>query len=711
MRRGRPARPRRVGGSRLNLPRARWGFRRRSVAPPGWCHRAGIGLFIEDGAYTTLASAVSILVALTLAFSAATAAWSVSRAGDVQVAADTTALAGANVVASYHTAATTVDASILSLGLTGLAVTGAGLAGLLVPAARPAAAEAVDTGVRILKARNEFAASASRGLQSLERALPYLVAANAARTCLEQGTGRVSFTGTALAVPRATASEFPALAEEQIPTGEIERSADELDASSSELSLAAEEVAKALERAWLADCGRQGRSMRERAARLSGITEVENPLYASSVTWRPQVGLDRARAYYRWRAAHEVPEGSDIEARVDAAARRAFYRFAADELGRASIHDVGERVSHTVPLLPRNVAEVRGTSLYTTAMWPSSRSDDGLILHFDVACPGSGGEAGPVLALQAVDSGVARTCASCQFDINDLGSVPAASTSIDNGFEFHLREYTRALDDYVGARNRELELERRARRQASRAVDAFEGALSGIAGKRPRIAPPGRAGCVAFVVSGALSTPDELAPRFSAGAEVPARGAVSAAVAAPDRATAENNALGEFFSTLEERAGGGTVTGLVGDVMDVWGRLLVGYGDLAKGLDELMDGLLGGAEALGAGPIASWLGERARGALIGIGLEPVDLSFRKPVLTDSSNVLAASDVEGLADTQSALRSLPIGTTDPAALMRALRYEVGERIASAEFMVAEIPLPGGGSVPLTIRVRDVVGGLS
>ncbi len=94
--------------------------------------RAGVDLFIEDGAYTTLSSAVVILVVLTLLFSSTAAIWSMSRAGDTQVAADSGALAGANVVSSYHTAATVVDASILSLGLAGFATIGTGLVAILI---------------------------------------------------------------------------------------------------------------------------------------------------------------------------------------------------------------------------------------------------------------------------------------------------------------------------------------------------------------------------------------------------------------------------------------------------------------------------------------------------------------------------------------------------------------------------------------------------
>ena len=142
--------------------------------------------------------------------------------------------------------------------------------------------------------------------------------------------------------------------------------------------------------------------------------------------------------------------------------------------------------------------------------------------------------------------------------------------------------------------------------------------------------------------------------------------------------------------------------------MDLWGDLLMGYGDVASQLDEVMDGLLGGLTSLGAGPVATWLGERVRGSLAAVGFEPVDLSSRKPVLTDSSNVISAAGMTVLADAQGALRSLSVETMDPEALLQALGYEVGERLAETEFTIAEIPLPGGGSIPLKVRLRDLVG---
>ena len=679
----------------------------RTVACRGRNLLWGVDLFLEDGAYTTVTTAVSILLVLALVFSAASAVWSLSRAGDTQTTADATALAGANVVSSYHTAATVVDASILSLGLTGLCVTGVGMVGLLVPGANAAAGEAVDAGIRILRTRNEFATSASRGLQAVEGVLPYLIAANASRTCAAQGTERVSFAGTALAVPWESASEFPALSGDQIPVDGLESTAGDLDEVARELAKASERSQADKRRAWIADCGREGMNMQERAARLSGLSAVENPDFASSVTWNPTVGLDRAPAYYRWRRDNDAPEGAGVEARADAAARHAFYRFACAELERASIREEDGRVIADLPLLPRNTAEVRRTSLYTEAVWPSSLEDAEPVLHFAADCPGARGAPGQVLSLADLEGGGARACAVCQFDVGDVGRAPAASTSIDNGFEYHLREFTEALGDYADSRNEELELERQAQGRAEQAGDAFEDALAALAGKRPRIAPPGREGCLALVAAGDVEPPPELDSSFNQAPRLPSRAAISAAVLARDPATADNNALGSFFSSLEDRSGG-TLIGVVGDVMDLWGRLLISYGDLSEGIDSLMDGLFRGLDLLGAGPVARWLGDRVQGVMGGLGLHPVDLSYRKPVLTDTSNVIARSKLGGIADAQELLRSIPLGTTDPGAVLQALGYEAGELIAAAEFTIAEIPLPGGGSIPLKIRLRDLMG---
>lgn len=669
----------------------------------------GIELFIEDGAYTTLAAAVSILVVLTLLFSSATAVWTLGRSGDVQDSADATALAGSNAIASYYTVATVVDACALSLGLAGFATCGAGLVGMLVPAIRPTAAEMIDAGTRMIEARNEFCTSASRGLKTLESSLPYLAAARATSVCAAQGAGAASYTGTALAVPRESASSFPALEGAGVAIDDLGDAAEELDERAAGLEAASKRASDAKRDAWLADCGADGRCMQERVARLTSLPAAQNPDFESSITWSPSAALDRTRAYYRWRSEHDLSQGQGIEARVDHAARKAFYGFAAREFESAEYREDGATVRCAIPRLPGNVAEVRRTSLYTDAVWPTTNEAGARVLHFDGSCPGAKGPGSGSAALADLDTGAVAECPVCRMGVDDVGRVPAASTSIDNGFEYHLRAFTEAMDDYVPARSEELAAEARAREAADGAGDAFEEALSKLSCERPRIAPPGRYGCVALVVSGNMSSPDELSGGFAPKANVGARGAISASALARDPATRENNALSRFFSRVEDGSTAGGAGALMGEVMGLWGDLLVSYGDVSDQLEGIIDGLLGGVGTKGGGSVAQWLNGRLDVAMRGIGIEPVDLSMRKPVLTDSANVIRKSGMAGAADVQELLRSVPAGEVDAGAILEAVGYAFEDRVAGAEFTVAEIPLPGGGTLPIKIRVGAGPGG--
>lgn len=666
-------------------------------------------MFLEDGAYTTVTSAVAILVVFTLVFSSTTAVWSMSRAGDVQATADITALAGANVVSSYRTTATVVDASILSLGLTGFCVTGVGLVALLIPGAEAAAGKTVDCGINILRTRNKFATSASKGLQKLEKGLPVLVATSSVRACSKQKTDKVSYTGVAVPVPLESASDFAALEGDQIDTDSLEDASDKLDEVARELAKASEKTAKAKEEAWIADCGREGMNMQERAAKLTSLSGAENPDYSSSITWDPNAALDRTRAYYRWRYENDRPNGQGVEARADAAARHAFYGYAKKKMADARVVEQDGVCKSNVELLPKNTAEVKGTELYTDAVWPTTMESGMPTLHFDASCPGAKGARGQNASLASIDSGASAECGVCRFGVGDVGKTPAASTSINNGYEYHLREYTEALKRYVTLRNKELELERQAKNQAENASNTFKDGLSKLVKKRPRIAPPGRYGCVGVVAAGDVDSPEQLQVSFTHKAKVPMRGAVSAAVLAPDPATKENNVLASFFSSLKDRSGGGGVPGLLNDVMGLWGKILISYGNLNDNLGKLMEKLTGGLTAFGLGPIAKWLSKTVDGVVSGLDFEPVDLSLYKPVLTDSAHVLAHTDVSTLSDAQGALRSLPIGTTDPKALLQALHCKVEEYVMESTFTIAEIPIPGGGSIPLTVRVKDLISG--
>lgn len=140
--------------------------------------------------------------------------------------------------------------------------------------------------------------------------------------------------------------------------------------------------------------------------------------------------------------------------------------------------------------------------------------------------------------------------------------------------------------------------------------------------------------------------------------------------------------------------------------MDLWGDLLTSYGESSAGIDRAFSDLAEGLGRIGIGSVGTWLKDRLQGIVRTLGIEPVDLRQRKPVLTDSSLVASRAGMQDYAHIQGALRSIPAGATDPEAILQAVGYAVGERIMSMEFTIAEIPLPGGGSLPLTVRVSDI-----
>ena len=666
----------------------------------------GIDMFIEDGAYTTLTSAVCLLMVVALLFSSAGAVWLVARSGDVQVAADVSSLAGSNVVASYETCATAIDASALSMGLSGFVLAGVGLVGLLIPGVAPAARGLIDTAAHMLEVRDSFVASASKGLRRLEGALPFLVAANASHTCAGQNVHDHVYTGTALAFPRESASEFPALDAPSIHLDELQGDAQNLDEAAGEMKRAAEKAADRKERAWLADCGNEGRNMQERAAALTDMPPLDNPDYASSITWNPAVALDRIRRYYDWRLAHNAPDGSGVEAQADAAARRVFYGYAKRQFAGARIEEKDGRCVVELPDLPKNARETRKTELYTQEIWPTTLEGGDRTLHFSGTCPGARGVTAGNAALSSIESGVVRECSVCRFGVGDVGKVAAASSAIDNGFEYHLNEFTRAMRDYEVARNEQLACGGEAQGRAEEAGDAFDRALDGLETARPKIAPPGRYGCVAAVVAAPRAAPERLESPFAAQRGKSRTYAISASVAAPDRSSSKANVLSSFAAGIGEKWEGGAI-GLVDGAFDVWGKLLSSYGDVSEGLERQLDEALGGLERMGAGPVAKWLDDRVRSVMGSLDIGPVDLASRKAVLVDSARVLARAGWKG-AELQRALRELPPDVGDPGDLARALGYEIGERIESGEIVLAEIPLPGGGSIPISVTLGDVFG---
>ncbi len=324
---------------------------------------------------------------------------------------------------------------------------------------------------------------------------------------------------------------------------------------------ASEDTAKAKERAWLADCGGSDKGsvgscscMWERAKSLTDLSGVQNPHYSSSVTWEPQVALDRAKDYYHWRLTNEKPQGSSVEMKAESAARKAFYTYANAEVDRAYITENGDRVSSYIPLLPRNSDEVRATELYTDAVWPTSVNDDKAYLHYGTTCPNYK-KGTPSGFASVADYDGQDKCSKCHFGVCRLVLLRRLQPLSKTASSITLTSLKTPWRTTSTVANKELELERQTEDEADRAGNAFDTAIKELSGERPRIAPPGRNGVVAFAVSGAISSSDELNSSFNTAVRLGDRGAISAAVLAPDGATAQNNVLSRFFSTLKEPLG------------------------------------------------------------------------------------------------------------------------------------------------------------
>lgn len=661
----------------------------------------------DEGGFTTVAVAVALMLSLTLVFAAASAGWVASRSSEVQRVADASALAGANAVAAFSTVAQVLDACVLSLGVTGMVVYGAGLVASCVPGLTAVGAQLCATGGQILEARRGFARSAASGLERLEAALPTLVVANSASCVAANGEDGLSYVGCALPVPLESGSDFSALladADDAPLDGLSERMRDaSLDAQE-----ARERADEALERGWMADCGSRPHSLHERAGALAGLPSSANPHYPSCETWGFGVPLVRARAYYAARLANERVVGSTPEELTDAACRRAFYEYA---LGRVRSGSWAEHPDGTVeadlPLLPRNADETRATELYTRVAWPCTDEGGSRTLHSSLDCPGATGGPSGSASLAQLDAGAVSRCPQCQMDVGDLGRVASASTSIENGFEHHWRIIVEASEDYEAARDDLAAAEARTRELAEEGELEFERALEQLTTGRPTLRPPGAWGCVAVVArpEGTV-VPTELTASFLSSAELPAGAAVSAATLAPDESTAENNVLASFFDSLS--ASDSVLGGALDGVMELWGSLLVGYGSAHGRVAEVGEGFLDRLDGVMGGSVGAWLRDQLGGVMRDLGLEPVDMRLRKPVLTNSRDVLERGGVEQASAVRDLLSRLP-DSASVADLARAVGVTPPAALGEGGLTVAKLPIPGTGvSIPLSVDLTGTGG---
>lgn len=666
--------------------------------------RLGISLFLrDDGGYTTVAVAVALLVSLSLVFSAASAEWVMSRSNEVQAVADASAMAGANVVSAYATVAQVLDACVLSLGLAGIVTYGAGLVASCVPGLGGAAAKLCEAGGRVLDARRDLARSAARGLKALERALPAIIVANSASCVRANGAEGIGYEGCAIPLPTGSKSDFSSL-EVDVGSSEMERAARGMGEATARAEGAREEASRALEHAWEEDCGSPSYCMRERASTLAGLAGWQNPMYDSPESWNFGVALLRARRYYAARLSAQGVTGSTGAELTDSACRRAFYAYALAEVRAGSYSralDGTESVD--LPELPHTADEMRSTTVYTDAAWPCTAEDGGRTLHSSLSCPGARGSHCGSASLADLEAGRVRECPECAMSIREMGRVASASTNIENGFEHHWREVVEASHEYVRAKAEQSRAERDAKEAAERGSGTFQQALDQLAVIHPTLCPPGAYGCVAVVVrGGGQAVPSELTRAFLSAGALPPGAAVSAAVLAPDDATAENNVLADFWDSLDVRDS--FVGGALDGTCELWGRLLVGYGSAYGRIGDAAGGFLDNLDGVTGGTVGAWLRGKVSGMVRSARLEPVDMRQRKPVLVSTQKVCDKAGLSKVATVRRLVTSLPDhGSAEDYA--RALGLWVLDEYG--EITVAEVPIPGTDMrIPLTIDLAEI-----
>jgi hypothetical protein len=667
----------------------------------------GVGLFVDEEGFTTVAAAVAVLVSLALVFGMANLEWTAARSADVQAVADAGALAGMNAVASYVTAAQVVDAVTLSLGLVGMLTLAVGLVLCAMPVTATAGPPVIEAASKVLDARTSFARSAASGLASLEEALPFLVAADALATVRANGGDEVGYVGVALPFPLEGESDFGSWEEEPSNAArDVSDLADRMDELSQQAEQAAQKVDAAKERAWLADCGGDV-CMRERASALAGLSSLENPSYPQSSLWDFGVAIRRARSYYAARLSGDVCEDDSVEAHTRHAARVAFYGLALELTNASSFQrNADGTVTCDLKELPRNTETVRQTRLYTDAVWPATDEGGVRTIHSYAGCPGARGASAGLASVADEEAGRCARCATCQFSVADLGLVASPTTNTAVGFEYYWKQVVEASRDYQEAADEQAAVEGESLGSASKSAQIFQDALEALSVTRVTLKPPGRYGCVCVVADpSGSSEPAALSVPWASGIELPVRVAISAAALVEEDDTFQNNVLADFFDDLVEQGGfvGGVSTVLDG-VLTVWGDVLVAYGDLHERLTSVWSGSVSGLRAFGLGTVASWL-EGTLGSVVSLaGLQPTDMSAKKPVLVNSADVAERMGNGWYSVTRSMLTTVSLlgegaGVSE---VLAAVGAGVQTLTASQTLTVAELTVPGTSlSIPIEI----------
>lgn len=675
--------------------------------------------FRDESGFTTVGMVLALLITMALVFTSAQVYRVNAASAEVQDVADAVALAAENEVAQFMTVVQVCDAVVLSLSLTGSLATGLGIAALCIPPTAAASETLLKAGRDVMKARNSFAEKAAGALNRLQKALPFFAAASGASVAAANNGGPMdsSYVGLAILTPVVGKEiEIGSVEGADDFTTTVDSEADAIRQAGEAAEKAAQEAHGWKEEAFSRDCGdAPAYCMYERAATLGGLEGAENPRFQSVDAWSFSVALKRAQTYYSQRLSVEEPSSSSVEEGARSALRERFYAYASSWVDRGYVHETSDDFEAFFPRLPKNTDEMRATELYTEAAYPvGSNSEGALVAHAWSDCP-EAGNTSTFGSIAQMEQGGYAECTQCGFSAASLGKVAAASTSIENGFEYHYDAVARAAESYEKARNELGPLTSEVKGKVGGLFDQLLGVLKNIGSMRIEAAPPGRFGVIAFAVN---TTTSPASTGFESGFVREAGSLGTSAALSAATLVAENSDEGKnVLSSLVDswKAEGGAVAGVLGVLLDCWSMLLSAYAEGQESVERAVAQAVDALPFASASGLGTWAASALQKVVDVLGLQPAKLDALKPVIVNSAHVASADDSRFSAQLLSMKQSViehPLTSTDLfSSLVGAAETEALEVIGSfgSTIEIASFqPLgEGGPSLPLTLVLPAAV----
>lgn len=237
------------------------------------------------------------------------------------------------------------------------------------------------------------------------------------------------------------------------------------------------------------------------------------------------------------------------------------------------------------PHLPKNTEEMRQTSMYHDSIFPIS--SDG-VMHAFASCPGCQSLAG-YGCLEQYESSEADKCQHCKFTASSLGSVAQASSSIDNGFEYHYGIVERSSKAYKDAKDKAAPLNKKVKDFASTIFAKLKDLIKGVSSKRIYAKPPGAYGCLC-ITANVNSAPVDTGFKSSfvdSGESLGLRVAISSATILEEKSDASRSMISSLLDGISNQCP--VISGPAGIVLSAWSKILNAY-------NEGQESFIGGIE-------------------------------------------------------------------------------------------------------------------